>query len=173
MSEEKKIVERRWQIPVICVSAIIIVGMLCFRPTGKKVTLEEPEAPQQEVAMESAAAGVDTLAAEAEVADLLYGIDRNQYDCVYEGDVQQGQLLVSLLQPYTAYGNILAIAEKSKKVFDIASKMQIDHHWAVFCNTDSVGESQMEYFVYEINSEDILVVSIIDGNIEVERRTKE
>lgn len=174
MSEEKKISSRRWQIPVICLSAIIIVGVLCFRPSGKKATLEEPVA--EEVVAESATpVGVDAMgqSVEEEVVDLLYGIDRNQYSAVYEGDIQQGELLVNLLQPYTSYGNILAIAEKSKGIYDLASKMQIGHHWAVFCNTDDAGESQMEYFVYDINSEDILVVSIKEGVIDVVRQTKE
>jgi hypothetical protein len=36
-----------------------------------------------------------------------------------------------------------------------------------------MGESHLEHFVYEINSEDILVVTIKDGNVDVERKIKE
>ena len=175
MNEEKKKGGQNWQIPVICLSAIIIVAMLCFRPTGKKVTLEQ-EITQQEITQQEQTTTLDTQATqmqpEEESADLLYGFDRNKY-YVYEGDVQQGELLVNILQPYTKYGNILAIAEKSKNIFDLARKMQVNHHWAVFCHTNEVGESVMEHFVYEINSEDILVVSILDGNIDIERKAKE
>jgi hypothetical protein len=180
MNAEKKNGGRNWQIPVICLSAIIIVAMLCFRPgKNRKATLEEPlveataevtpTAPQLE---EPAMASTDTLATPEEDFNLLYGFNRTQYT-VYEGDVQQGELLMNLLQPYTSLGNILDIAEKSKGVYDLASKMQINHHWAVFCNTDDMGESHLEHFVYEINSEDILVVTIKDGNVDVERKIKE
>lgn len=172
MSEEKKNVVGRWQVPVICLSAIIIVAMLCFRPgKNRKVTLEKPvvavttpeESPAQEVPAEEPA---------GMAADLLYGIDRSQYN-VYEGDIEQGQLLVNILQPYTKYGNILAIAEKSKESFDLARKMQVGHHWAAFCHTTELGESQLKYFVYDINDEDILLVTVEGDDISVERKSKE
>ncbi len=175
MSEEKKKGGNRWQVPVICLSAIIIVAMLCFRPgKNRKITLEKPAT--EEVVAAAATTPQEEQATQMEATqesvDLLYGIDRNQY-YVYEGDIEQGQLLVNILQPYTKYGNILAIAEKSKSVFDLARKMQVGHHWAAFCHSDASGESQLKYFVYDINSEDILLVSVEGDNISVERKTKD
>lgn len=179
MNKENKNEGRRWQVPVICISAIIIVGMLCFRPTGeKKVTIEEPvvEEAVAEVVAPQEEATTTTPTTEAQVQPqqgrMLYGIDCSKYNNVYEDTVQSGQRLADLFLPYTTYGNVLTIAERCKDVYDLETKMQIDHKWVAFCNTNDQGESRAEIFVYEINSEDILVITLSDSDVAVERRAK-
>lgn len=182
MNKENKNEGIRWQVPVICISAIIIVGILCFRPTGeKRVTIEEPvveetvaevATPQEEVTATTTTPAETEAPAQPQQGRMLYGIDCSKYNNVYEDTVQGGQRLADLFLPYTSYGNVLTIAERCKDVYDLETKMQIDHKWVAFCNTNDQGESIADIFVYEINSEDILVINLNGGDVSVERRAK-
>ena len=142
--------EVRWELPVIALSAIIVVAVVAIKLGGK------PSAPKAEP--------------KAKV-ELLYGYDMSQYE-ISHGKVESGQTLSHLLEGYTSQVNINRIAEEAKPTYNFRN-VKVDNKYAIFSQSDSLG-THLRHFVYEKDKESMVHVSLnADGSIAVRTEQKE
>lgn len=89
-----------------------------------------------------------------------FGIDLHGYH-VEKGKIRQNQFLADILLPYDIdYGRITALAEKSKKSFDIR-KLNAGKDYTLICASDSSALTA-KFFIYEISAVDFVVYDLRD-----------
>ena len=143
--------EVRWELPVIALSAIVVVSVVAIKLGGGKHSGPKAE-PKAKV-------------------ELLYGYDMSQYE-ISQGKVESGQTLSHLLEGYTSQVNINRIAEAAKPTYNFRN-IKANNKYAIFSQSDSLG-THLCHFVYEKDKESMVHVSLnADGSIGVRTEQKE
>ena len=190
-----------WQIPTIIVCVIVIVATILLKydkePQSTNTLSEEvvqllggqesaPKpsqvasvpAPVPAPTAKSSTAPAKPKGAEKNVAatatlsdsKLLYGIERANYQ-IKQGTIQKGQTLATIIKEYVGWGTINKIVEEAKPLFNL-NNVKAGNKWTVFYNTYADKGAVLDYFVYEINKTEVLVVELTGGEISCSRREK-
>lgn len=181
-----------WQIPTIAVCVIVIVATLLLRNNNKPentITLSEevvvllggqkspsapaqtPNAHTQPTNTQSSTPATKDNGGEKKTevkspssgSKLLYGIERANYQ-IKEGKVQKGQTLATLIKEYVGWGTINKIVEEAKPYFNL-NNIKMGNKWTLFYNTYDDKGVVLDYFVYEINKTEVLVVELTGGEV--------
>lgn len=158
----KNIKNIKWVEALVVTNSILIIflffAVMCSRPKDDSLLLYDEDYELEESAVESK--GVE----------LLYGINRNDYE-VITGVVRSGQTLSYLLEDYTTFAMIDRIAKAARPTFNFRS-MRVGNHYAIFCEQDSVG-LQLRHFIYVKNEIDYVIISVsAEGDISVKEEAK-
>ena len=143
--------EVRWEVPVIALSAIVVVAVVAIKLGGNKPTTSDTTIKPK--------------------VELLYGYDMSQYE-ITQGKVESGQTLSHLLEGHTSQVNINRIAAEAKPTYNFRN-IKVGYKYAIFSQSDSLG-SHLRHFVYEKDRESLVHVSLTaEGNIAVRTEQKE
>lgn len=101
---------------------------------------------------------------------LLYGIERANYQ-IKEGKIEKGQTLATLIKEYVGWGTINKIVEEAKPIFNL-NNVKAGNRWTIFYNTYADKGTTLDYFVYEINKTEVLVVNLTGDEVSCSKIAK-